>query len=760
MTATKKKSKKAAVHSVLVPDWQVKAAAQASGPSPAEVSEDSDKAALEQSFLDQAYQRVANNIEPMMQSPYRVGFEVISRNTDNTRLAGVFIFRVRKEMFMAPVFFTNGTITGTDLLYRHTAKKFVPATEEWASYLVGNAGVGEGDGQGVPMSMRQQAHDQLHLERLAYPPNSYTGMASGKWASTKKSQAIMAEALPDLTRAIGEQIKQASTSSVLKQFIQEDGGWNAVKKIANTAKANFKFANALFCASDESHYMPDIDYIPKSASAPADEPVLTLHIDLLNNPQVKSASVEDLAKGYSLEDKRPEDAKNDVLYTDAEKDLQSVGEAGIYNVLLSDGATHEMLCAGTMATDFCDECYPTCCDSVSSRSEPGPELSLVDLSDKQSLTSRKGVLGNFVKSVPEDIGDASPKSGKAYRLYCADDKSLSRPFYVDKVSKDNLGLARVYVRNQRNECKTPLVLNPDFDKCDMQDKVIGKCCRFIEVASEKKDCEYAADGKEIIFKEQINLGSKYAMDQFIYENGYKKASVRKSGDNYLFKSASSDRYIGEMSKLGCKCYLMGACSLTEGAAEKVLQEVDKAREFDFMWQEKKAYNLRFTDFPVFPESMNEEYGVNEQPSSSRFVVNAQRDTPVLPKQRIGDRYSQETQDTIDQMQPMELYMMSKEKGMPNLFEHGMVGSLVNTYDSSALIEKYLPVLEDGLDRIGRILFLFYWKPEDFVKAFGSDDQDQLENKLVSNFKSFGALILELTQKNQQRQAGSGSVGLS
>jgi hypothetical protein len=110
------------------------------------------------------------------------------------------------------------------------------------------------------------------------------------------------------------------------------------------------------------------------------------------------------------------------------------------------------------------------------------------------------------------------------------------------------------------------------------------------------------------------------------------------------------------------------------------------------------------------------------------------------------------------MQPMELYAMSKDKGMPNLFEHGMVGSLVNTYDSAALIEKYLPALEDGLDRIGRILFLFYWKPEDFVKAFGEDDQDQLENKLVSNFKSFGALILELIQKNQQRQ--SGSIGLS
>jgi len=74
-----------------------------------------------------------------------------------------------------------------------------------------------------------------------------------------------------------------------------------------------------------------------------------------------------------------------------------------------------------------------------------------------------------------------------------------------------------------------------------------------------------------------------------------------------------------------------------------------------------------------------------------------------------------------------------------------------------LIETYIPDLEEGLDRIGRILFLFYWKPEDFQESFGSDDQDQLENKLVSNFKSFGALALELKQENNV-SGSPGSVG--
>jgi hypothetical protein len=43
-------------------------------------------------------------------------------------------------------------------------------------------------------------------------------------------------------------------------------------------------------------------------------------------------------------------------------------------------------------------------------------------------------------------------------------------------------------------------------------------------------------------------------------------------------------------------------------------------------------------------------------------------------------------------------------------------------------------------------------------AFGSDDQSQLENKLVSNFKSLGDLVMALLQKNKENNPGS--VGLT
>ena len=82
-----------------------------------------------------------------------------------------------------------------------------------------------------------------------------------------------------------------------------------------------------------------------------------------------------------------------------------------------------------------------------------------------------------------------------------------------------------------------------------------------------------------------------------------------------------------------------------------------------------------------------------------------------------------------------------------------MGSLVNTFDSTIMIDKYMSSLEDGLDKLGRIIFLFYWKPNDFSQLYGSDDQSSLENKLVSNFKSYGDLVLELLKKTQSAVSG-------
>jgi hypothetical protein len=85
-------------------------------------------------------------------------------------------------------------------------------------------------------------------------------------------------------------------------------------------------------------------------------------------------------------------------------------------------------------------------------------------------------------------------------------------------------------------------------------------------------------------------------------------------------------------------------------------------------------------------------------------------------------------------------------GQKHIFDHASIGGLSKIYDTSAVIDSYVPELMQALDRLGRILFLYYWKNEDFSERYGSNDIAEMEDLIRSVFKSFGELVLQLRKK--------------
>jgi hypothetical protein len=274
----------------------------------------------------------------------------------------------------------------------------------------------------------------------------------------------------------------------------------------------------------------------------------------------------------------------------------------------------------------------------------------------------------------------------------------------------------------------------------------------VEVAHKKND--YGS----VSFENDIEPGSAHAVRNFVFDSGYKKASVQKRGDYFLVRLDDAKPWSGELTKLAAKIQLMTHGCMRDATADEILHEVEQKGRFNFYHQpfEKLGMNLRFAQFPEFENASNTEFNVLMEPQTHE-IMDADYDEPEIPEHRIGDAYREETGETVDVINPTQLYQLSQERGVGNLFEHGVVGALVDTYDSMAMVDKYLPAMEQALDHIGRILFLYYWKPEDFAQAYGSDDQSQLENKLLSNFKSFGDLVLELLQKSKATQEGTVSL---
>ena len=135
------------------------------------------------------------------------------------------------------------------------------------------------------------------------------------------------------------------------------------------------------------------------------------------------------------------------------------------------------------------------------------------------------------------------------------------------------------------------------------------------------------------------------------------------------------------------------------------------------------------------------------------------DQIMEPTSAIGDALDPETasglpNSTVTSTDPEDLRALADIYKLPNVFEHGVVGTLADTFNAIALVEKYIPKLEDAVDALGRILFLIYWCPQDFEKAYGTDDMVNTQAEVDSNFQSSGALLLRLLKKTDRQRRGA------
>ena len=726
---------------------------------------------IEKAFLDQAWMSIQNKAAPLMRPQNRVGFEIVHKNDANTRMVGVFVFRIDKDYLFVLVFFINGSIKGTDLLYRSNVKRFVPLNNEWCDYLV-QLQTGE-EGVGVSQRQRQLTRDQLNLLDVVEPPNLYR--------HHRKYAAVSDDAAQEdwVRENVNEMLEKLATGmsepqdSILRRFILEHGRHSAIRKIANAAKVEFDFARALMLGSSPENYMPEL---PPPEAKKASGPLVVFHSSVLKNPRVKQASPKQMCAGYVIEDNRKEAEVNDVVYTDNEQDLSTVEAPGVYDTLLIAGTSSRCLIGFEWDVNLNgkDGPQPVCYNEDFDPNRPNMRrLSLVVIDDSSRAStlarpsSQAWVFGKYVGKIDDsgaliDLGQA--EIGQAYRIYNQATQGFSQAFYVTEKVDDPSGLKGLrIVTNNTKDTPGYILSNPDFPDYDPKDNIFGSKCKLVRVDFKLTDSSYPEGGKRVEWNSNLGLGNKHTLNAFIFQNGYKSASVKMlPNGRFLVKSArTKGHWSQELSEASAKVKLMLDCAVRESVAEELMKQAAEmyAPSINFLYDGKKiASNLRFNDWPDFYERTNDEFGVLEGPRSDH-VLSVDQDWPIADQHRVGDVWRQEpdSNESLDTLNPMQLYQMSQEKGMGSLFEHGVVGELIKTYDAVGIVQSYIPDFETALDRLGRIMFLLYWKPEDFAQAYGTDDQTSMENKLLSNFRAIGELTLELLQKAKLQQTGTVSL---
>jgi hypothetical protein len=91
-------------------------------------------------------------------------------------------------------------------------------------------------------------------------------------------------------------------------------------------------------------------------------------------------------------------------------------------------------------------------------------------------------------------------------------------------------------------------------------------------------------------------------------------------------------------------------------------------------------------------------------------------------------------------------MQAGQTGNQEVFDYSVIGSLAKYTNIGDKIGEYIKVLESALDKIGQILFVFWWRGGDLVEKFGVHELSDMEDLLRNVFKNFGDLLLQLKNK--------------
>lgn len=732
-----------------------------------------DARAMERAFADQAFGYVANKAGPLMRDPYQLGFEIVFKNETNTRMVGIFAFRVNNALLYAPVFFVSGEIKGTDLLYHHTLKKFRPCNEDWVHFIM-EADQFQ-DGSGVAASCTMDHRGGSRLDRIARPPmRKRASISAGEWDDLLEEMCL-----------------QRTTEPLLGSFLAANGQ-GAMEKLANLLDRHPTFADAMV------RYLPEEEYLPafpiatqeKQAEAkPEIQPGLHLYRDMAALEELplekRAAAAEQLSRaGYFLDDRRAEDAMS-LVYVKGHDDLMQISEPGIHEMLELNGDKLKVLVGkvGNNLTIYSADRYPSPSESrfynyEEAKCPPLQVVSMEGTNKGQWLTqyeySAERLWGSPLVTGTADLAAAlqdTPAVDQSWVAFDIASGEMSPPFHVISKEEKN-GTTQLALVGIDCSDVASILINPD---AETQPGVFGGTVKYYPVNTKKAPEMDSWTGRYRMLK-GCDIPIQPAGPETVTQWALKKSPLksmtltRDPNDQISIGTDETRTSPEDFDEVVIK--LAAVHHLPVAEAEEFASAALRDGKVSFLvWPPdgvKSAAAMYLNGDTPFQTDFNDEYGAQER-SYQGFHVPIVNEVGADPPHRVGDAYDPTLgsggnqdrdgapMDFLMSATPQELEAYGEQQQLPHMFNHSALAALIGSYDAVAAQQEYIAKMEDGLDACGRCLFLFYAKPADYEAAYGSDDMRSIESRMLSVFKNFGDMLLELLKRSRKRRDGVPSL---
>lgn len=756
-----------------------------------------DKRQAEQAFAEQVYSLVVNRAAPLMTEQRRLGFEIVHSNDDSTFMVGIWVSRLsqsdpRKLVYIV-CFFQGGKVS-VDSLYDVSRKQFRPLTQEWCKQIIDNNVKQEGEP--VDRALTAKFRPNIRFNRIILGGES-------KRASVR-SDADFVKDLEEMCTLY------EPPARILPHLAKRVGGEKLANVMLATADNHLEFATRLSKLADvwvKDVFSVDAEPVKAASTDEPDVPLLTLlnssTIQALDTiPGEKQAEVRRAvaSKGFWLEGGRDPDAGPDSDYysdiydpTQGRMEFVNVSEAGIYDLLMSDGKTEKCL-VGHPVTGFWDLCAkdksPLQVDQSlaenrqrwgSNADSPTHHHHLaVNLKDKSFYDGRGGlwaIAGGGGK--PEELqGLEDMTKGKVYSLYLPSKGYLTTPVQLTDKQEQDGGIMLTL-----DDCHK-LFISPSVH-ADYGYGCVSKHWRAVEVENLAKDSDDNCNapcgpcGVSMHIKTFVPGGESTIREVIEFENielkDIKKASLRcfqEVGD--WFELQVDGRTSSRGTEADTMFKLATFLGVHPEAAREVVKRASDDGQFDFILRapEKLASAmLSIIDTPYWQMTYDSTIMANVQEDQA-FVLRTRRQPVFTPAGRIGDHFVSRGRprnardvdpDTLlaapsrnkkaaapdallAQGSPDQLAQFSAAED-DNVFDHGVVASMTQISDLAVYLDEYVPNLESSLDYLGRCLFTYRVAPQEWSRLFGKDDMKEAEDRLVTTYRTMGECVLFLLQRS-------------
>ena len=670
-------------------------------------------------------------------TPYKVGFQVIDKNDDETRGVGVSVFKLNNQWIYIPVFYLNGRLKGTDLMYLPDRSQFVPTKETWITYLKGQ--------QPITLGNTISAHSEDNTETMEGKPGSvniteetpfFKGAAlleEAAWADMQKVVKFDQNVF-DLTKWIPRFGKEASFAFT-KTMMQHPAFANAILTFYSPGELQ-----GLAKKADEVGV--DALDIPAAKGSSQGQTVLkVLTPDSPDAADLKDAEKEVLLRdGVFVIDNRKETStvfKGDVDHTK----LKTPTCTGLYDVLMADGTFNRFYIV-----------FPNKAHKESSKhqalSTTHARFVMIPLNNKDKfITPAMDTIQAKQLDIPEDEDTKLLKSlGRGI-------KRLIKERHNDVLVLDTYGNSyKLFFSGPLaaygNKIRVNLVYgNGNGDTSCYSDessllslnKVTPRKVDYLQFTNKPGklfiggDTLYVPNEARVVDRAPFEIKRKYGfgnpntlVNSLINKVQLKPLKVYSDGSSIIL--SNEDMSEGPLNKRAALLKLVKDYGIAAPTAKKMVKEASAPRKPNSL-----RYLIKLAAEP-FMNTAENSIGAAAAPDTIEEVTE--------PQEGLKD---------------IETAIAASEKGVKEVMDVSVLRSLAMNNRSLDLVDDYLPDLLKGLDRVGRLLFLFYWHNDDFQDRYGAEDLAELEESLRDVFQSLSDLVLFLSKKTVSADASAEAV---